>query len=81
MNSDIIKEMMQLWICLDIGSVKKKKPFCSFRLDESDELYKELCKEYKDYLPLHVAKLQALDSDKVKKCFFFNFLDFWSFLC
>lgn len=34
------------------------------KLDESDELYKELCKEYKDYLPLHVAKLQALDSDK-----------------
>lgn len=46
--------------------ITNKKRSLFFRLDESDELYKELCKEYKDYLPLHVAKLQALDSDKVK---------------
>ncbi|CAI9728027.1 tripeptidyl-peptidase 2-like [Octopus vulgaris] len=34
------------------------------KLDDCDNLYKELSTEYQDYLLLHVARLQALDADK-----------------
>jgi hypothetical protein len=38
---------------------------CFFRLEISHPLFEELRSEYEDHLPLYIARLQALDSEKV----------------
>lgn len=43
--------------------------FVLCRLDNGSELYDELKASFDDHLPVHVARLQALDSEKVSLVF------------
>lgn len=64
-NSAITTAILILWLDLyESFAVLKKNPS---RLpdDGSVKLYADLCRDHEDHLPLHIARLHALDSDKV----------------